>query len=196
MPKLREITTILNQSLKDGNFHGSKFQDGNWLNIAYILSREEDNKLTKFPAIVDNQGEGTDVSYDDIYPIQFYHRIAAPLQYPDMKNEGYGNPNAFHKEIAEMVLICMGDRARFDVYTEEICAAICADLTRELTPTQLATLVLQDCTIEVVDTNTDTEAVFNQEFQNVDFALAPENFMIAVKYKITTEYGKGCFTLC
>jgi hypothetical protein len=196
LPKLREITTIINQSLQAGNFHGRKFQSGNWLNIAYILSRVENEIETKFPAIVDNNGEGTSVAYDDTYPIQFYHRIIAPLQYPDMKNDGFGNPSAFHREIAEMQLICIGDRSKFDAYTEEVCAAITADLTRELKPTQLATLHLQDCTIEIIDTNTDTEAVFNQEFQNVDKNLAPENFMIAVKYRITTEYGKNCFTLC
>ena len=200
MPKIREITTILNQSLKDGNFHGRKFQDGVWYSLAYLVDRNEkrgDEIVTiRRPSIIDNAGEGTSVDYNDTYPIQFYHRITAPLQYVDMNNEGFGNPNSSNKEIADMVLICIGDRARVGAYNEDICAAIVNDLTRELTPTQLTTLALQSATIEVIDTNLNPIEVFEQEYNGVDFALAPENFMISIRYRITTMYGKSCFTLC
>lgn len=198
MPKLREITTIINQSLQAGNFHGRKFQDGKWYEIAYTISRGEGEEETRFPAIIDNSGEGTDVSFDDTYPIQFYHRIAAPLQYPDqsVNNDDSFGDGKQNKEIAEMVLICMGDRSKVGAYNEEICAAICADFPKELTSTQLAALVLQSCTIENIDTNTNGEEVFSQEFQNVDYPFAPENFMLAIRYRITTVYGKDCFNLC
>lgn len=200
MPKIREIIDIQNASLKAGNFHGRKFQDGLWLGLAYLIDREEksgeDFITTTRPAIIDNNGEGIDVSYNDTYPIQFYHRLTAPLQYLGMDTEGFGNPNSSNTEIAEMALICMGDRYRVGAYTEEICAAIVSDLVRELTPVQLQTLMLQSATIEVTETNTNGIDVFNQEFTNVDFPFAPENFMISVKYKITTMYGKGCFSLC
>lgn len=200
MPKLREITTILNQSLKDGNFHTSKFQTGNWQGLAYLVDREEkdgDNFIqTRRPAIIDNGGEGVPVDYDDTYPIQFYHRITAPLQYLDMSAEGFGNPNSSNKEIAEMVLICMGDRSRIGVYNEDVCAAIVSDLTRELNPTKLTALGLQDATIDIIETNTNSVEVFGQEYQGVDYPLGTEKFMLAVKYKITTMYGKKCFSIC
>lgn len=200
MPKLREITTILNQSLKDGNFHTSKFQTGNWQGLAYLVDREEKNGdnfiQTRRPAIIDNGGEGVPVDYDDTYPIQFYHRITAPLQYVDMSNEGFGNPNSSNKEIAEMVLICMGDRSRIGVFNEDVCAAIVNDLTRELNPAQITTLGLQETIIEVIETNTNSVEVFAQEYQGVDYPLGTEKFMIAIKYKITTMYGKKCFVIC
>ncbi len=200
MPKLREIIAIENASLKAGNFNGRKFQDGLWLGLAYLIDREEkggeDFITTRRPVIVNNNGEGTDVSYNDTYPIQFYHRLVAPLQYLPMNNEGFGNPNSSNTEIAEMMLICMGDRSKVGAYNEEICAAIVSDMVRELNEAQLTPLILQSATIEVVETNTNSLEVFNQEFQNVDFPFAPENFMIAIKYRITTMYGKNCFSLC
>lgn len=200
MPKIREITTILNQSLKDGNFHGRKFQSGVWYGLAYLVDRDDKvgDEFIKVrrPSIIDNNGEGTSVDYDDTYPIQFYHRIISPLQYVDMSGEGFGNPNSSNKEIADMVLICMGDRSKVGAYNEDICAAIVNDLTRELSPTQLSVLGLQSATIEVTDTNLNPIEVFEQEYNGVDFSLAPENFMIAIKYKLTTMYGKNCFTLC
>ena len=203
MPKIREICEIINNSLKAGQFKSRKFQKGNWQKLAYLVSREEksgeDFISTNQPAIIDNDGEGIPVGYDDTYPIQFYHRIIAPLQYPDLSiniNEGFGNPATDNKEIAEMVLICMGDRARLGVFTEDICAAICVDIPRELTPTQLSTLGLEEVEIELVDVNTDPETVFAQEYKGIEFALAPENFMVAVKYRITSLYNSECFSLC
>lgn len=200
MPKIREIIEILNQSLKDGNFHTSKFQTGNWQGLVYLIDKEEkdgeDFIVVRRPAIIDNNGEGIVVDYDDTYPIQFYHRMTATLQYADMSNEGFGNPNSSNKEIAEMVLICQGDRSKIGVYNEDVCAAIVNDLTRELKPADLTVLGLQNATIEVIETNTNSLEVFTQEYQGVDFPLAPENFMIAVKYRITTMYGKACFSIC
>lgn len=198
MPKLREITAIINASLKAGNFHGRKFQDGKWWEIAYTIGRVEGDKETRFPSVIDNAGEGTDVTVNDTYPIQFYHRIVSPLQYPDLAvntDDSFGNGDQ-NKEVAEMVLICVGDRSRVGAYTEEICAAICADFPKELTTAQLGVLNLQQCTIENVDTNTIPEEVFNQEYQNVDNPLPPEMFMLSVRYRVTTVYGKNCFSLC
>ncbi len=200
MPKLREIIVILNQSLKDGNFHGRKFQSGVWHGLAYQIEREEKDGENFYksmrPAIFDNNGEGTSVDYDDTYPIQFYHRMVSPLKYLDMSQDGFGNPNSSNKEVAEMVLICMGSRTRVEAYNEDICAAIVNDLTRELTPTQLTTLLLQSATIEVGEVNLDSKQVFEQEYNGVDFGLAPEDFMLSIRYNITTMYGKSCFTLC
>ncbi len=203
MPKLREITAIQNQALKSGLFNGRRFQDGKWYDgIATKLNREEsgpkegDVYIAKFPAIIDNNGESKDVSYNDTYPIQFYHRLTAPLRYPDMSQESFGNPDMSNQEIADMVLICIAKRSKVKAFPEEICAAIVASFVKELSPAQLMPLQLQQATMEILETNTDTFSVFAQEFENVDFALTTDISMIAVRYRITTLYGKNCFTLC
>lgn len=197
MPKLREQITIINNALKFGNFNTAKFQAGNWMGLAYQLTREEEAGLTMFPSLVDNNGEGTDVTVNDNYPIQFYHRIVAPLQYPDMAtdSESFGDGKQ-NKEIAELVMICVFDRSKVDAYNEEICAGICSDFPKELTQAQCSTLSLISSTIENVETNTNSDEVFAQEYSNVANPLPPECGMVSVKYRITSIWSKDCFVLC
>lgn len=199
MPKLREITILVNNSLKSGNFASRKFQQGRWSDIAYQVSRDENSKRTIRPAIFDLNGEGLDVEPNDTYPIEFYWRITSPLEYPDLSTnngEGFGNPAHDNKEIVEIALICIGNTSKLKVFREDVCAAICVDIPREFTSTILQGLGLEDCNIEIIETNMDTEDVFNQEFSNVEFNLPPETFMISVKCKITTLFSKNCFELC
>lgn len=202
MPKIREITTIINNALKAGNFSSRPFQTGVWATLATITSRVEgvkDNEvIVKRPAVFNLQGEGTDVSPDDTAPIQFYHRLLSPLQYPDLSkdNDSFGNPNHDNREIAEMVLICIGDSGKLKVFAEDVCAAICADIPKELAQTDKTALNLETCAITINDTNTNTEQVFTGEFTGVDFILPESMFMIAVRYTITTMFSKTCLTLC
>lgn len=195
MPKIREITSIINTALQDGNFSSRKFQSGKWFDIAYILSRVEDDKETKFPAIVGNDGEAVSVSFDDTYPIQFYHRILEQL-YEDDQIEDFGDEGNTIKEVNEMVLICMGNKSKLGVFQEEISAAIWADMPRKIKHSVLNTLTLQNVIIEPVAVNNNPNEVFNNEYSNVDYNLAPENFMLAIRYKITVLYSKNCFKLC
>lgn len=145
--------------------------------------------------VVDNDGEGTDVGYDDTYPIRFYHRILT-ITPEDDQEESFGNPGNTIKETSEMALIIMGDKSQLKVSQEDIIAAAIADLPREISKTDLTTLTLQSAIIEIGEAVNDTEEVFSQEYPGVPFALAPENFMVMIKYKIVILYAKNCFQLC
>ncbi len=199
MPKIREIVGLINSALKANNFNGRPFQTGVWYELAYQVDRQEKDGDSfidiKRPAIIDNSGEGTDVTYDDTYPITFYHRITSPLQYP-VDNENFGNPNSSNMEVAEMAMICIADRSKVNVFTEDICAAMIQDIPKEFNQAQCAALSLNQIELEVIETNSDSVKVFNDEFQGVEFNLNPQMSMISVKYKLTTHYGSACFKIC
>lgn len=191
MPQLREIVDEINIALKGGNFATRKFQDGKWYNIAEFLTREEkDEKITKFPAIIDEFGECIDVNPNDTYPIQFYHRILGILP-TDVQLDDFGNNGNQITEVDEMVLVIVGDRKKTLAYRENVASAVWAQFPRELTIPNL-----QSCLIEPLEINNDRESVWYSEFENVEFALEPQQYMIALKYRITAIYSKNCFTLC
>lgn len=202
MPKIREICSLTNTALQQGNFKTRPFQDGKWYGLAYVVARNEGDgeqeQTVKRPAIVDTDGEGVAVDFSDTYPIQFYHRILQPIQYPDMStdDDSFGDPAKDNKEIVEMALICVGSRKRTRANAEDIAAAIVADMPRELTSVQLQTLQLENANIEIIEVETNPDTVFEQECQGIDAALSPEDFMISVRYRLTTIYGKYCFSLC
>lgn len=191
MPKLREIVDVINTSLKGGNFATRKFQDGIWYNIAEFITREEKDKVTKFPTIIDELGEGKDVVPNDTYPIQFYHRILGILPTDDPITD-FGDFGNSITEIDEMMLIVIGDRKKTLSYREDVASAIWAQFPREITTIP----ELQSCLIEPLEINNDRESVWNNEFDNVDFELEPQQYIISLRYRITAIYSKNCFTLC
>ncbi len=191
MPQLREIVSVINTSLQGGNFATRKFQDGKWYNIAEFITREEQDKVTKFPVIIDDFGECTEVVPNDTYPIQFYHRILGILPTDDPIVD-FGNFGNSITEVDEMVLIVIGDRKKTNVTRENIASAIWAQFPREIT----TVANLQSCLIEPLEINNDRESVWNGEFDNVDFELEPQQYIISLRYRITAIYSKNCFTLC
>lgn len=201
MPALDLIaTTIINSALRAGQFASRKFQTGVWHGLAHLLPKieihQEVETKTVQPAVVYNSGESTDVTYNDTYPITFYHRLYSPSIYEDDLNENYGDPGNFVKETADMVMVVIGDRNKLQVLQEDVGAAIWASIPREITQAQAAAFGLMSGLIIPGEVNNESEDVFNQEFKGVEYNLAPQNFMISVRYKIITVYSDSCFNLC
>ncbi len=195
MPRHREIVVLINTALKAGNFASRKFANGVWSTIAYLVAKTVDDKEIKQPVVVDLNGECTDVDFNDKYPIQFYHRILNIVTEDDL-SETFGNPASTIKETSDMVLIVMGDKSKLQIEQEDIIAACWADIPRELKHADLSTLTLQSVNIIPGDINNNSQEVFAQENIGVDPALAPEDFMCALRYKIVALYSKNCFKLC
>lgn len=197
MPKIREIIELFNASLQAGNFKNRKMQDAVWYNLATQITRQEgeEGSAVMQPVVIDNEGEGVPVAYDDTHPLQFYHRLLR-LSYDDEEEEGFGNPGNDMKETAEMTIICIGSRARINAYPEEVAAAICANIPQEIPHSVLTTLQLQSACLDIGDVNTDAGDVFSQEYSGVAFNLPTSHFMLSVKYTITTIFSESCFTLC
>lgn len=196
MPRLREITDIINLNLKASAFKSRRFQDGLWNTVADLVTIVDgDNKETKRPGIVASSGEVTDVVYNDTFPIQFYHRILG-IVYEDDQALNYGNPANTIKEAADMIIICMGDRNRLGVVPEDVTAAIWGSIVREVPQASLTTLQLQNAYVVPGEINDDSKNIFEQEYVGVEFDLPPQMFMVAVKYKIISLYSKNCFQLC
>jgi hypothetical protein len=199
MPNLSAITSVINSALKANSFSSNRFQAAQYNNIAYLISETTSNAsgevTIKRPMAVDNFGEGTDVTIDDTFALQVYHRNLA-LNYLDDKDNSVGDPGDEIREVADMIMICIGDRAILKVVQEDVAAAIWEDMPRNLTKAQLQSNTLELVVIEPGEVNVNPEEVYNQEYQGVKYQLKPNNFMLSVKYKITTDYRKACFKLC
>jgi len=71
MPKVNEIISLYNEKLKAGAFSGHVFQQGEFYGLATPYLKDERMEI----AVVGLDGETKDVSIDDTYPFQMYHRI-------------------------------------------------------------------------------------------------------------------------
>lgn len=189
MPALNTIVQDINSSLKANSFASRRFQDAKYFGIAYLISSTDNEGKVTSAMTVDNFGEGTDVTPDDVTPIQFYHRNIS-LNYLDDQIESFGDAGKNVTEVAEMILVCFGDRSKLRVTQEDVAAAIWLDI-----PRNPSVQYLQKVIIEPGDVNVKPEEVWAQEFDGVEYALSTKDFMLSVKYKITSVYTK-CLALC
>jgi hypothetical protein len=194
MPKLKEIVSIINTNLETDVFNTSRFQGGKYYDIVKLVSEQiKDNVITR-PCEIDNDGECTDVIYDDTYPLQLYHRIMT-LNYETVP-EDYGDGNLM-KETATMSLVFISDRYKIQMESENLMALIAVNMIEKLSQTDLNTYNLYSCSIYPSGESViDNETIYNREYQNVEYLLKPNSIMHALTYTIETVYNKKCYLPC
>jgi hypothetical protein len=188
MPKIHEIVSSINSTLKSEQFTAKRFQQGDFKGIAELLRNSEEELA---PCVVSNNGDAEYVSIDDSFPIQVYHRVLGvdfkrTQDFGDLKSvtEGY-----------DMIMIVIGDRNRLQLTQEEIISGVIAGFPLEFSKTNLTTWGLKTIEVEPRDIETDKERVFKTEF-DTKTALKSNTILFSFPYKIITEIDQTCFTLC
>lgn len=196
MPKLQEIVELLNVGIQTA-FTSNRFQSGSFDSIAELIvtPATTDEGESKRPAIVEDDGECTDMVITDTKPFQLYH-LLDNLVYSDPEDETFGDLGTVLQEKASMQIVFLGDRGILKVFAEDIAATINLFLPRKLTHAQLQTLGLQSCIITLGEVNTDNEEVFSSQYPGAEYGFKPNTISGIISYDITTTYKKDCFTLC
>lgn len=193
MPFLKEITGLINTTLKSSTLSDKRFDKGSFYGIAKLLPRVEGERSINIPAIVDNDGTCTDVVIDDDKPFKIYHRIIN-LDYT--KGDAFGDQQLI-TETASMLAIVYGDRNILKVEEAQLITAIQAGFLTELTMDDKDTYQLQKCSINITGINTDNQQVYSQEYSgDVAYQLKPNNIMVSIAYEIVSEYDKSCIDIC
>lgn len=180
-----------------GNFSSRNFQTGNFNGIAeFIKSTDEKEKDIIAPYIIDNDGEATELIYDDNFPFVLFH-LKDGWDYQQAPNDdNFGNAGQTMQETANMKLVFVGSRKRMKVSTDNVMAAVAIDITKEFNATQLNGLSIISCVIEIGNVQTNPYDIFSQIWTNTDYSFDTDTIIFTMSYKITTLYNKGCFKLC
>jgi hypothetical protein len=194
MPAINQITGIINAAFISGHFGSRRFQPSKFSQVADVIKvRNEGDNEYSIPTIIDNTGEGTELTYNDQYSCQCFHRLLKP-SYP-RADPDYGVPGSTMEETTEMKLVFMADRAQVLQRPEDIMAAVVYDFPKELTPTQIASLNITSCIIELGDIEHNPYDVFFAEWGGRDYDLTTSSILFALNYKIITTYN-SCFAIC
>lgn len=193
MPALNQITGIINAAFISGHFGSRRFQPSRFQQVADQIKVKGEDSDYIIPTILDNTGEGTELTYNDKYSCQCYHRVIKP-SYPRAEPD-YGLPGTTMEETADMKLIFMADRTQVLQRPEDIIAAVMYDIPKELTPTQIAALNITSCIIELGDVENNPYDVFFSEWGGRDYDLTTSSILFALNYKIITTYN-SCFAIC
>lgn len=195
MPNLDSICSLINSSLQTGNFASRRFQAAKFYEIADPIKTTGEDKERIEPYIIDNDGEGESVVYDDTQALQVYH-VVDTIDYQIADPDDYGKPGTTMQETANMRMIFIGSRKRMKVRTENTIAAAVMDFPKEFTPTQVTALGMNSCIIQMQDVESDPYTVWEDQFKGTEYGLGTDTTAFSIKYKIIDTYNKNCFSLC
>jgi len=188
MPYLKEIVDIINVEERASTLADKRFQKASINSIAHLLPRED----VTIPAIVDNDGECTDLSIDDVKAFMIYHRVI-DLKYD--KTDDFGD-NQITQETANMIMVVYGDRNILQITKEQLVAGVEAGFPQELTKAQKQLYNLRSCEIKTGDVNLDSVLVFRGEYAGVEYNLKPNSILFSIPYTIVSEYDRSCIDIC
>ena len=194
MPNLDKVVTLINNQLKTSkNLSTRLFQNSKWYNIADKNKTTGDVEITQ-PLILDNNGEGISVVFDDTNFLQVFHKVDT-INYL-IADVDYGNPGTTMQEEAEMSIIVVGSRKRLKTRQENIMAAISLSFIKEFKDSDIRPLGMNSCIIEMGSVDIDPYSVWDQNWIGAEYSLNTDTFLFSMKYKIVSTFNKNCFTIC
>lgn len=137
---------------------------------------EESTTDVDYPAIIDSDGECSDVFVDDRYKMGLYHRLISKT-YETLANKGFGDKMQ-NICIADFYLVCWGFRS--SLIAEDVEQFIISKLPEK---------------IKVVTTEFDRKRVFTTEFNGINFFLPPEIFLFSLRYRVQYEVKPPCLEI-
>jgi len=184
-----EIATFINTTLTADLLSTSRFQKGQYNSVAELIPKSDEDETT-VPMVVSDTGQGTEVTVNDIYPIQIYHRID-DVEIDSNFEEGFGN-NELKTETSDMLMIIIGDRLKLQLNKEDVITAIATAFPGVWTPT-VNYITQTNIVMGAIDLN--TPEVYNGEYNSIS-ELPPNYFMCSIAYQIVSKINKNCIELC
>jgi len=199
MPKIDQITQLINTSIQTNVLNTSRYQGGKYYNVVELIKTKDADKGTEifYPVVIDNEGEGTSVIVNDNYPIQIYHRILSLNYEQPAPLDNFGDENQMIKETASMTMVIISDRHVIQVMGEDLLALIAVNLPGKIAQINLSTLGLYSVNIFAQgEAIIESEIVYNREYNIGEYLLKPNSIMYSLAYTIITAFDKKCFPSC
>ncbi len=184
MPKLNEITSLINDKLKNDKLKGRVFQRGQFLGLVNTAVVDE------APFLFSIDGNEQSASIDDSYPFQLYHRNLSAT-YPSSDNDGSELTARY-----AMVMVVYGKRKDIRLSESDLSFLIRAGIEGKdngvFSRTDLGTSGLGRVKVQFNSANYDSSAVFQNEYRGYDYKPNPENLYFSIGYTIEVKASKNC----
>lgn len=183
MAYLVDIVNTINEALKAKL---TAFPTTKYAGIAYMIPKDK-NKY--YPAAIAGR-EAEIISFDDLYEMSIYHRIAGS-SYTQNRNQSYGDGYTDFQQNYDLDLMVMADRTRVDTTPDVLEAVIASNM-----PISDTVQGVNYINILPVSANHNNRSLFSQEFPGFPYSLKPEHIFFSIRYRVEIRYTKGCLGLC
>lgn len=180
MPKLKQITQIINDRLMASPFKGRNFQRGQFYTLATTVVNSEGNSIP----VLEGAGVEIDLTITDKYPFFLYHRNTTSA----FSNSDFGNINTVYN----MTAVIFYDNSVFQVIPQDMAYMFASIVTGAFTPSELGQAGLSSVVMQALNANTDTQRVFENEYPNYLYQFDQNKRMISINYSITVNAKLSC----
>lgn len=187
MKYLDYITGVMNEAILDG----LPCENAQILGVASLVRTTKGGKQVTWPATYTGKGEQEFAGIDDKYDVCSYHR-ALNMSVGAATGATYGDVKTNVRLQHRMSLVIYAHRDKLKMSADQLALMLHFWLPESLTKDERP----QDfysVNINVSDVVLNEEAVFNEEFKNVDFFLGPEHVLLKCNYVIESVLNKRCF---
>lgn len=196
MPFIKEQVKIVNDELLAGPLKEKRFEAGRFELIANDVSRtESDNSISYFPGVINENGEASEVTTNDTYPIIIYTKILGTT-YSLNGNNSVGSKNNYMTQVTRCKMVVYGKWGALGIAKEALEGLIAANFPDNIPASKTSSLKIDNMTVALRSSNMVSASVWNEEYRGTPFALDTEDLYFSLNYDIQSNYRKGCFKLC
>ena len=196
MPLLEKIVEHINTTIKS-SLSTAVLQKNLLLGIADKClddTPEENGAVAIRPFVIDNNGDGKAVEYNNGQNITAYHRILSNL-YADDPQMNHGGVTSKICS-TEMILVVSADKKKVKQSAIELEALIESVFPQSVTRSLMQQVKLYKCNITLLGSSFDQLQVFAGEYSNVPFFIKPQQAYFSIRYRIQSSFRPGCFQDC
>jgi hypothetical protein len=190
------LIDLINDHIKTNCLCDPRFAAGMIGGIAYDATRRDDDHgaIVQYPVLNDLNGEGTDISINDTYPITIYHKVLSKNYIPKPVSN-YGDRQKEVTEKTDIKMVVAGWTNRLNLSQEDLEALITSNFPDSIAPALYAPYKLLRVAATLQNSTLSKEQVFREEYKGIPYDLKPEQILFSIRYQIEADYKKGCFTL-
>lgn len=196
MPFTSTLIQIVNDHLSAHCLCDARFANGLMAGIAHDATRWDDDRsaVVQYPVLVDLNGDGTDISISDTYPITLYHRILSKT-YTTKPAGSFGNRQNEVTEKTDVKLVVAAWSNRISLSQEDLESLITSNFPDSIAPELYTGYQLSRVAAVLQGSTLNREQVFKEEYKGIPYDLKPEQILFSIRYQIEADYKKGCFKL-
>ena len=193
MPSLKNRIDLINAALRPKVWNTARYANGLVRGLSYLATRQgEGEGLQRFPVTMDESGEVKQITIDDTYSVTAYHRLVGTTYRPEVDRASYGDGVSYTHEVNVMKLVVFGNYSALRRTPDQVIDDIVNVMPSEFAGASIAPLGLDGMWVTVTASEIDSLAVFGSEYVGMQYAIPPEDFMVAITYAIETRARKNC----
>lgn len=180
-----EVIKLINSKIKE-----VAFSTATTYGISELIPVTDKTERTILvPTVIDNFGEGVEISLESFDDIQFYYRLNTKTT--TYNKFQYGDSN---KEITDTYQISM-----FISVNRTRLKKSAADVSEIISSWIPDIVKMNDKQVAIITQGSydfNSQSIINIEFPNTDFAGMPDIFMIRQDFQIKQTYRRRCLETC